>query len=561
MAICGIDLGTTNSLIALFSESGPKIIPNVHGESLTPSAVGLDEDGTMIVGKAARDRLVTHPDKTAASFKRFMGTAREINLGDRHFRAEELSAFVLRSLKADAEAFLNEAVSDVVISVPAYFNDPQRKATIDAGRLAGLNVVRIVNEPTAAALAYGFGEAEEGKYLIFDLGGGTFDVSILDKFEGVMEVRATTGDTQLGGNDFTLAIERAIAKEHGLNPLDLCTADIALLRNAAETIKIDLTRAHETTYSVPLSKGQVAGNFSRDRFETELASLMRRLRAPLERAIADARLSPEELDAVILVGGATRVPLIRSMVARLFQKMPLVHLDPDTTIALGAAIQAGLCARAAALEDVVMTDVCPHTLGIDSHSDETDGLVISPIIERNAIVPISRTKRYQTISNRQRSIEVGVYQGENIRPEDNVALGTIEVPVPPAPAGQEKIDVCFTYDVNGALEVVVSVVSTGISKRAIFKNSSSLSEAELERRFTALSAIKLHPREQMENKAIIARAERLYANQLGLARDAIKELIGRFLYDISSQHVKDPGELRDAYSAELDMYERSVFDE
>jgi len=363
MALIGIDLGTTNSLIAVFGEDGPALIPNALDDVLTPSVVGVDDAGEIVVGRAARERLLTHPDKTVASFKRFMGSARETILGRHRLRPEELSALVLRALKADAEAQIGTPVTEAVISVPAYFNDLQRKATLDAGRLAGLKVERLVNEPTAAALAYGLYEMKEGKFLVFDLGGGTFDVSILDKYEGVMEVRATAGDTQLGGDDFTQVIERLLADAHEFHVPALAPSATARLRRTAEALKLTLTSA-DAPYELALDDATLSGKLDRQTFEDASAALLRRLRAPVERAIADALLKPDDLDTVVMVGGATRMPIVRSLVARLFGRLPLVHIDPDRTVALGAAVQAGLKGRAAALEDVVMTDVCPYTLGV-----------------------------------------------------------------------------------------------------------------------------------------------------------------------------------------------------
>jgi molecular chaperone HscC len=300
MALIGIDLGTTNSLIAVFGEAGPTLIPNALGDVLTPSVVGVDDANEIMVGRAARERLLTHPDKTVASFKRFMGSTRETILGRHRFRPEELSALVLRALKADAEAQISAAVTEAVISVPAYFNDLQRKATLDAGRLAGLKVERLVNEPTAAALAYGLYEVKEGKFLVFDLGGGTFDVSILDKYEGVMEVRATAGDVQLGGDDFTNVIEQMLADNHEFHLPALTPTAAARLRRTAEALKLTLTSAESAPYELALDDATLSGTLNRQSFEEASAALLRRLRAPVERAIADALLKPEELDNVVL---------------------------------------------------------------------------------------------------------------------------------------------------------------------------------------------------------------------------------------------------------------------
>lgn len=557
MALVGIDLGTTNSLIAVFGEAGPVLVPNALGDVLTPSVVGADEADQIVVGKAARERLLTHPGKTVASFKRFMGSPRETVLGRHRLRPEELSALVLRALKADAEAQIGAPVTEAVISVPAYFNDHQRKATLDAGRLAGLKVERLVNEPTAAALAYGLYEVKEGKFLVFDLGGGTFDVSILDKYEGVMEVRATAGDAQLGGDDFTNVIERMLADAHGLVLPALAPPAAARLRRTAEELKCTLTSAETAPYQLHLDAGVLSGALERPAFESASGALLRRLRSPVERTIADALLKPDELDSVVLVGGATRMPMVRSLVARLFGRLPLVHIDPDRTVALGAAVQAGLKARASALDDVVMTDVCPYSLGVAAVDDiETiDRKYVVPIIERNAVVPISRTKTFYTLKNRQKELEFEVYQGENLRPEHNILLGSLKVRVPPNKAGVEGADVRFTYDINGALEVEATAVSTGVKEARIFRKAAGLSERELEQRFAALAHIKMHPREQAENGFLIARAERLYEECRGGARDQLRDALLQFERAIAEQQARDFAAVRRSFSAFLDELE------
>jgi molecular chaperone HscC len=563
MALCGIDLGTTNSLIAVLQDTGPKLIPNALGELLTPSVVGLSEDGTILVGRAAKERLITHPDTTAASFKRYMGSGHKTSFGKLAFRPEELSAFVLRSLKADAEAFLNAPLDEAVISVPAYFNDHQRKATIDAAKLAGLKVERLVNEPTAAALAYGFGDVAEGKYLVFDLGGGTFDVSILDKYEGIMEIRATTGDTRLGGDDFTEIIEVLIARAAGFELKTLGTEERARLVRAAETLKVALSTAHEATFALTLAKSETRGQITRLAYEVECASLLRRLRSPTERALVDANMKPTDFDAVVLVGGATRMPMVRSLVGRLFGRLPLINIDPDTIVAMGAAVQSGLVARAGGLKDIVMTDVSPYTLGVAATDKRVEGPTesyVATVIQRNAVVPISRSIQLVTAGDNQSFITVEVYQGENLRPESNVHLGSIRMPVPRGPEGKEGIDVRFTYDINGALEVEVEVLSTKLRDRKIFRNASGLSEAELEARFSALSAIKLHPRDLMENKTLIARAERLYSEQTERGRESLRGMIGQFEAVISSQSQRDLNPVRNEFSKFLDTLEYSPFD-
>jgi molecular chaperone HscC len=561
MTIVGIDLGTTNSLISIWGDEGPELIPNALGKTLTPSVVGVNDEGEILIGEAAKERLITHADQTIADFKRTMGSDRVVELGSYKFRPEELSAFVLRALKADAEQHLGQPVTDAIISVPAYFNDIQRKATIDAGKLAGLTVESLINEPTAAALSYGLNEVEDSQFLIFDLGGGTFDVSILDKYDNVMEVRATAGDNYLGGNDFRDAIAEMLISNHELDRAHISHRAMNRLHRLAETIKEQLSSNGEARYAATIDEVEIEGSLSRDEFEELTSPLRRRLRIPMERAINDAILTPEKIENVILVGGASRMPMIRRMVGRLFHKLPLSHLNPDELIALGAAVQTGLKSRNAALEDVVMTDVCPYTLGTSAVVDDNfQNLVIVPIIERNSVVPISQSQSFYTIRNKQTQIHLDIYQGENMRPIDNILLGDLNIDVPPAPAGDEGIDVRFTYDINGALEVEVTSLSTKKQVRKIFKNQANLSEEDLQQRFKALSDIKLHPREQAENAALLARAERIYAESLSHQRDYVRTLILDFEQFISDPKNREVASIRDAFSEALEELEGSLFD-
>ena len=563
MAIVGIDLGTTNSAVAVWTPEGPQLIPNALGEPLTPSVVGLDADGTVLVGRAARERLATEPERTVASFKRWMGSGHVTRLGrGQSFRPEELSALVLKSLKADAQAHLGTEVTEAVISVPAYFNDIQRKATLDAARLAGLPVERLVNEPTAAALAYGVESKQEGTVLVFDLGGGTFDVSLLELYEGVMEVRATAGDVALGGDDFSEILAAAIAEDQRVALDGLSPGDRARLLRVAEAVKRGLTAAPVAAYEIRLGEEVRRGELDRARLETAAAPLLHRLRAPLERALSDSGKRLADLDGVILVGGATRMPVVRSLVARLFGRLPLVHVDPDTAVAQGAAVQAGLKARHAALEEVVMTDVCPFTLGIAiTENARTAGAtqVMLPIIERNAAVPVSRAHRITTIHDGQDHIAVEVFQGESLRPDDNIPLGQVPVTLPKAPAGTETAEVRFTYDINGALEVEVAVASTGLRRRQVFRNGANLDEAEIEARFAALAAIKLAPREQAENRALLARADALYAELRGDLRQHVAGRVARFEREIAEASGSEPEALRAAFAADLDALEDHRF--
>jgi molecular chaperone HscC len=556
MAAIGIDLGTTNSLVAIHQDDKANLILNGLGEPLTPSVVSLGDDGSIITGAAAKDRLLSHPDRTVASFKRFMGSNHITKLGKKEFRPEELSSFILRALKADAEAHLGNAITEAVISVPAYFNDQQRKATMDAGKLAGLNIERLVNEPTAAALAYGLSDSNEGNYLVFDLGGGTFDVSILDKYDDIMEIRATTGDTRLGGDDFTQAMLNILIEKQNLDLKKLKPIAQAVILRQAEKLKFGLTKEQSQSYDMNLNDQALNGEVSRAEFELACAPLLQRLRQPTERAVRDAKIEVSKFDAIVMVGGATRMPMVRSLVARMFGRLPLINIDPDTTIALGAAIQSGLIQRNGALRDVVMTDVCPYTLGVatvDDIDSNDHRLSVSPIIERNAVVPISRNMILGTVQNNQQILSVQVYQGENLRPENNIHLGTLEMKVPRKPRGEEQVDIRFTYDVNGTLQVEATVLSTKKTSIQIFGNTTGLSETEIKDRFRKLEALKQPPREQMENLALIARAERIYEECRGEQRDYLKHILSQFEHEITNQQLRNPDVCRKNFEEQLDL--------
>lgn len=556
MTAIGIDLGTTNSLVAIYESDTPRLIPNGLGHTLTPSVVSLGDNGEIVTGAAARDRLLSHADRTVASFKRFMGSNQITKLGKKEFRPEELSAFILRALKADAEAHLGYAISEAVISVPAYFNDQQRKATIDAGKLAGLHVERLVNEPTAAALAYGLSNNKEGNYLVFDLGGGTFDVSILDKYDDVMEIRATTGDTRLGGDDFTKTMQNLLVDKHKLNFKTFDATAQAVLLRQAERVKFNLTKALSYEYELNLNDKSLRGEISRQEYEIACEPLLKRLRQPTERAVRDANIEVSAFDAVVMVGGATRTPMVRSLVAKMFGRLPLINIDPDTTIALGAAIQSGLIKRNGALRDVVMTDVCPYTLGVATVEDADERhhrLTVSPIIERNAVVPISRNLIVSTVHDNQQLLQVDVYQGENLRPQHNIHLGSLEVKVPRKRRGEESVDIRFTYDVNGTLQVEATSLTTKKTIKQVFGNTIGLSESELNSRFQNLAGLKVPPRDQLENQALIARAERIYEECRGEQRDFIKSLISQFEREIVHQQQRNPAICRQKFAEQLDM--------
>jgi len=534
MAIIGIDLGTTNSLVSYFGDDGPVIIPNVFGERLTPSVVSVDDSGEVFVGRIAQERLLTHPGKTAAVFKRNIGSKKTYNLGAKTFTPEELSAVVLKKLKEDAEQFLGTEVLEAVISVPAYFNDMQRRATKTAGELAGLKTERIVNEPTAAAVAYGLHDRKDyTKYLVFDLGGGTFDVSILEKYNNVMEVRAVAGDNYLGGEDFTDILAFWFLKHHGLDEAMLSPIAKGILRKNAEAAKCAFVNSRFVTLSCTLDNVVYSMLLSLDEYVSRCEALFTRLRNPIRRALSDAAVQLNDIESILLVGGATKLPLVKSFVTKLFGRAPSGDIDPDEVVAMGTAVHSALKRRNMSITEVVLTDVCPYTLGTNISVYKPTGFYepghFFPIIERNTVIPVSRVERLYTIHENQKEINVEVLQGESRRVSDNVFLGELSIAVPQNRSGEEAVDIRYTYDINGILEVEVTVVSTGQTKTLVLqKNPGVLSDEEVAEKLKALSELKIHPRDKDENRLLLARAERMYEENVGDIRQLLFSEIMNF---------------------------------
>ncbi|MDQ0080818.1 molecular chaperone HscC [Variovorax sp. YR752] len=564
--IVGIDLGTTNSLVAAWRDGQSVLIPNGLGDTLTPSCVSLDEDGTVLVGRAARDRLQTHPDRTAAVFKRYMGSDKTLRLGNRDFRPEELSALVLKALKADAEAALGETVTEAVITVPAYFSDAQRKATRTAGQMAGLRVDRLLNEPTAAALAYGMHHmGAETRFLVFDLGGGTFDVSILEMFEGVMEVRASAGDNFLGGEDFVLVLIDLFFERRKLSSsLRKDAHFMQQLTGAAEAAKRALSTQPKATLSVWQGGTQHTLELDESTLEQACATLLKRLRTPVERALRDANLRSGQLDNIVLAGGATRMPIVRRLVTTMFGRFPSIDFNPDEVVALGAAVQAGLKAKDAALKEVVMTDVSPYSLGVEvsmriSETTSSPGH-FDPIIERNSPVPISRVKTYFPTSKGQMLVDLNIFQGEARMVRDNIHLGQLRVELPGIAAEESGVDVRFTYDVNGLLQVEATVQKTQHKSSVLIEgNPGLLSESEIAERLLALDELKIHPRDTLENRTLLARAERLYQQLRGDVRAWLGAQIREFERVLASQDKRVIAPAQRQLETQLNHIEREGF--
>jgi molecular chaperone HscC len=531
--IAGIDLGTTHSLAAIWRNGRSELVQNALGDVLTPSVVSIDDDGTILVGQAARERLQTHPGHTASVFKRAMGTAKTFRLGKREFRAEELSSLVLRALKSDLEAALGEPVTEAVVTVPAYFSDAQRQATL-------------LNEPTAAALAYGMHQKQsETQFLVFDLGGGTFDVSVLEMFDGVMEVRATAGDNHLGGEDIDQLLMAHFVRETGLPDPELNRAATrAQLGARIEAAKKTLSLAENAPISINAGGRDYAMTLTADVLEACIKPLMDRLREPVERAMRDARLRPAELDAVVLAGGSTRLASIRQWATRMFGRFPETALNPDEVVALGAAVQAGLKMNDAALSERVMTDVCPYTLGIETSRQISSGRhasgFMAPVLDRNTVIPASRVQQFSPIVDFQKELRLAVYQGEGRRVSENIKLGEFSVNLPSGRTHEVSVDVRFTYDVNGLLEVEATVNKNGQAVadpvRLVIENSADhLSSEQIAERLAALHELKIHPRDQIETRTLMARAERFHSQLLGHAREHLADVITRFEVVLESQ--------------------------
>lgn len=485
--VIGIDLGTTNSVVAVMEGGEPTVITNQEGSRLTPSVVGFAKNGERLVGQLAKRQAVSNPDRTISSIKRHMGEGSyRVTVDDKKYSPEEISAMILQKLKADAEAYLGETVSQAVITVPAYFNDSQRQATKDAGKIAGLEVLRIVNEPTAASLAYGIDKTDDHTIMVYDLGGGTFDVSILDVGDGVFEVKATNGDTHLGGDDFDKKIMDWMVDEFKkAEGIDLSTDRMAMqrLREAAEKAKIELSGVMSTNINLPFITAGADGpkhldmDLTRAKFEVMTADLVERTMGPVRQAMSDAGLSTSDISKVILVGGSSRIPAVQAAIKAFMGKEPYKGVNPDECVAVGAAIQAGVLSGEEGTGNVLLLDVTPLSLGI-----ETLGGVFTKIIDRNTTIPTSKKQVFSTAADNQPSVDIHVLQGEREMAADNKTLGRFELSgIPAAPRGIPKIEVSFDIDANGIVNVSAKDLGTGKEQKITITSSGTLDKDEVDR--------------------------------------------------------------------------------
>lgn len=538
MTIFGIDLGTSNSVISFWDGKQTRVIPNQHGDLLTPSVVSIDDTGEVLIGKIAKERLSTHSTQTAATFKRFMGTNKKYQLGNQQFTPIELSSLVLKSLKISAEQYLNEPCTKAVISVPAYFNNIQREATIEAAKLAGIEVDGLISEPTAAAVAYGLSQKNQ-MILVLDLGGGTFDVSLLDLFEGIIQVEATAGDNYLGGEDFTQVLVRDFCAKNSLEISNLQPQDLRKVKQHMEDAKYQLGQDLKIDFSILLAGIEYPYQLTTKTYEKLIEPLLFRLKLPITRVLKDASVRLTDIDSVLLVGGATKPSFIHRYFVKLLKAFPDSHVNPDEVVAQGAAIH-GEVKQETFKEELILTDVSAFSLGVDAVVETDQGFttdVFVPIIERNSTIPVSKMKYFYTVKENQKKMTFTIYQGENAKASENIVIGEVTISLPKVTKKDYPIACRFTYDVNGIVEVILEDSQNKQSQRLIIEeNPGQLTTKQINESLQKLDKLKILPENQAENRLLIARLERLYNEYLGFEREQIQVLIIRFRNALQTQN-------------------------
>lgn len=536
MAVIGIDLGTTNSLGCAYKDGRVQLIPNAYGSYLTPSVVSITDEGVVLVGEPAKEQQLIYPGNSVSHFKRKMGSDEKIRVGRQEFLPDELSSFVIRSIIDDAKRFLGEEIEEAIISVPAYFYDDQRAATKKAGVLAGVKVERIINEPSAAALANYFNESEEQSFLIFDFGGGTLDVSVVECLGKIVQILSISGDNQLGGRDFDEVIASGFLKEHNLQEKMLFAGEKELLLREAESCKKMLSEQKEAVLKLEFRGKEYCSVYNLERLAQESELILSKIKSVVEHAIKDAALGLDEIQQVVMVGGSSKMPLIQSYLRFLFRKAPIVSFNCDEQIAIGLGVFCGIKERKESVKDYVLSDICPFSLGNATYNKSNPNQPYNTIIlERNSILPCSVEHSFCTIRDNQTQITIEVLQGEQPYAHQNKKLEEITVDVPKNKAGKESTLVRYTYDINGILIVDITVVSTGAKTTKVI--SHQFSEEELESQLKMLNELKVHPRDCGENIVLKERLQTLCETSVGEQRDWALSLLKWFEILIESQNL------------------------
>lgn len=555
MAIIGIDLGTTNSLASVYTENGVMVIPNSLGNRLTPSVVGLDDDGNVIVGDVAKERLITHPERTAAEFKRTMGTDRTYHLGEEVFSSQQLSSILLRKIVADAKAYLNEDIDEVVISVPAYFDDKMRTATKQAAEMAGIKCERLINEPSAAALAYLYKHGwKDGTYMVVDFGGGTLDVSIIDSFDSVMEIIAVAGNNHLGGKDINEAIYKHFCLVNNLQESSLTSEEKAIIYRMSETTKIALSTNPIAVMSVCLNDKEYSLSLDNNTLIKIAHESFEKLFEPIKKVLKDSRLKPTDLEAIVLVGGSCKMPTVASYIEKITGVKPCSDIDPDTAISVGAGVYSGIKRKNQQLKDVVMTDICPFSLGVDCH-DVNDDIVMSFIIDRNSMLPCSQIKSYYAIHDNQTEVNFRIYQGESIIPENNIYLGSLSIACPPTNRNAFIATCRMTYDINGILVIDVTNKDNVTVSKTLVGNNVKLTEKEIETIKARLDNLRFSDDVDEESQLLISRAERVIEETISYERDFLMNALGVFKLTMNKGNTVEKRNAKEGFKNLLDQLE------
>ncbi|MCL2125746.1 MAG: Hsp70 family protein [Oscillospiraceae bacterium] len=553
MAIIGIDLGTTFSLATVWKDGKSELIPNLQGKYLTPSVVSVDEQGNVAIGEIAKQRLVSHPAYTAQLFKQFMGTKKEYELGGKAFNAIDLSSLILRGLKSDAESYLGERVTEAIVSVPAYFNDSQRAATKTAGELSGMTVNRIINEPSAAALAYSQRSLCEGLSLVVDFGGGTLDVSILDAFDNIVDIIAIAGDNHLGGSNIDAAIVEAFLQVHSGFEGNLSDQQQGILLKSAEMCKIALTDRQQSFLVHRHDNTEYSMLLDNERLMQICSPMLLKLRDTIKRALQNGEKTMMMIDNVILVGGTCRMPLVKEYLQNLLRKQMLSDIDPDFAVAIGAGVAAGIKSRSSDIRDMVLTDVCPFSLGVDTRMQGRGG-VFDAIIPRNTTLPASRVHEYTTVVENQKKMRFNIYQGESLDVKDNLLLAQYEIGLPRLPKGEANVSARFSYDINGILDIEIKCDQNNATVHELYIENDKLSKKEISERLAVLDALKTSPTEEYGNNLLIARGKRLFEEFSGVLQAEIKSRLIEFESEL--EEGANPARLARLRAMLIDFFDR-----